>query len=75
MRWIRERFTRSDRDHGVVVVHGHSRSSEIEINRNRIGIDTGAYATGRLSAIGLEGSDIWCLRADGSDCYDLDGSG
>ncbi len=54
--WIREDFLDDRRDHGAVIVHGHSISREVEIRDNRIGIDTGAYKSGRLSAIYLEGS-------------------
>jgi serine/threonine protein phosphatase 1 len=65
MRWIRKEFTNSSRDHGGVVVHGHTVSEEVELRPNRIGVDTGAYATGRLSAIGLEGSERWVITVDG----------
>lgn len=62
MLWIREEFLDSAADHGAVVVHGHSISPEVEERRNRIGIDTGAFASGVLTAIGLEGEDRWYLR-------------
>ena len=52
--WIRDRFLKSDRDHGVVVVHGHTISGKPESKKNRIGIDTGCYATGRLTAVRLQ---------------------
>ncbi len=55
MLWIREDFLDDPRDHGAVIVHGHSISPEVEFRRNRIGIDTGAYRTGVLSAVYLEG--------------------
>ncbi len=61
MRWIRERFLGDARDHGVMVVHGHSIAANVEERPNRIGIDTGAYATGRLTALGLEGTSRWLL--------------
>jgi serine/threonine protein phosphatase 1 len=54
MMWIRNRFLYSDDDFGVVVVHGHSISEEPVIRNNRIGIDTGAYLTGRLTAAVFE---------------------
>ena len=44
-------------DHGVMVVHGHSVSTDVEMRGNRIGIDTGAYRTGILTALYLEGED------------------
>jgi serine/threonine protein phosphatase 1 len=52
--WIREPFLSSPRDFGAVVVHGHSISRTVESHPNRIGIDTGAYATGILTAVVLE---------------------
>ena len=61
MRWIREQFTQSEADHGVMVVHGHTVTDDIDEQFNRIGIDTGAYASGKLSAIGLEGDQRWYL--------------
>ncbi|WP_240500097.1 metallophosphoesterase family protein [Sphingomonas montana] len=59
--WIRKPFLTSNRDHGVVVVHGHTISPAVEVHHNRIGIDTGAYRSGRLTALGLEGTERWLL--------------
>lgn len=67
LRWIRDRFLDDERDHGKVVVHGHTICDEIEIFDNRIGIDTGAYCNGRLTAIGLEGEERWFLSAIGEE--------
>ena len=61
LRWIRREFLESRRDHGAVVVHGHTPADAVEERPNRINIDTGAYATGRLTAIGLEGDRRWFL--------------
>lgn len=55
LRWIREPFLSHRESFGPVVVHGHTITQEPEDMGNRIGIDTGAYATGRLTAIVLEG--------------------
>lgn len=55
--WIRHEFLRSSEDHGMIVVHGHTIAMEAESLPNRIGVDTGAYATGRLTAAVLEGED------------------
>ena len=55
MLWIRDVFLRSSKDFGRVVVHGHTPREEPEILPNRINIDTGAYLTGRLSCLVLEG--------------------
>lgn len=52
--WIRDEFLKSTVDHGCVVVHGHSITPRPDVKGNRIGIDTGAYATGRLTCLRLE---------------------
>ena len=52
--WIRDEFIRDRSDHGKVVIHGHSVTDRPDVQRNRIGIDTGAYATGRLTCLVLE---------------------
>jgi serine/threonine protein phosphatase 1 len=56
LRWIRSPFLEAGADFGFVVVHGHTISEEVEVRPNRIGIDTGAYATGVLTALVLEGT-------------------
>jgi len=61
MRWIREPFLFDDTDHGMIVVHGHTISPQAEIRANRIGIDTGAYRSGVLTALAIEGSLSWFL--------------
>ncbi len=53
--WIRKRFLLSAADHGAVVVHGHCISPEPEVRANRIGIDTGAYESGILTCLVLDG--------------------
>lgn len=61
LRWIREPFLHDETDHGFVVVHGHTISPEIQDRPNRIGIDTGAYRTGVLTALAIEGRDRWFI--------------
>jgi serine/threonine protein phosphatase 1 len=51
--WIREPFLGSRTGFGKVVVHGHSISREPELCDNRIGIDTGAFASGHLTCLVL----------------------
>jgi len=53
--WIRGDFLDSDRDFGKVVVHGHTPVPAVDFRHNRINVDTGAYATNRLSCLVLEG--------------------
>lgn len=52
--WIREPFLQSGRDYGRIIVHGHTISAEPELRMNRIGIDTGAYHSGRLTCLILD---------------------
>ena len=55
--WIREEFLDDAGDHGKIVVHGHTIARSPEVRPNRIGIDTGAYATGVLTCLVLEGAE------------------
>ncbi len=52
--WIRDEFLTSRLDFGKLVVHGHTPAEEPEVLPNRINIDTGAFATGRLTCVVLE---------------------
>jgi len=52
--WIRQEFLLYEGDFGKIIVHGHTPVLEPDIRSNRINIDTGAYATGRLSCLVLE---------------------
>ena len=64
LRWIRQAFLEDERDHGFVVVHGHTISEQVVERPNRIGIDTGAYRSGKLTALGLEDEKRWYLTAE-----------
>lgn len=59
--WIREDFLNHRDSFGKMVVHGHSITDAVDVRPNRIGIDTGAFASGRLTAVGLEGGERWFL--------------
>jgi len=63
LRWIREPFLDHAAPHERMVVHGHTITPDVDERSNRIGIDTGAYASGRLTALGLEGRERWVLQA------------
>jgi hypothetical protein len=52
--WIRDEFLNSKKNFGKVVVHGHTPTEAPEVLPNRINIDTGAFATGRLTCLVLE---------------------
>ena len=55
--WIRDDFLWDARDHGVVVVHGHTPQPRPEVRPNRINVDTGAVFGGPLTVLALEGTD------------------
>ena len=60
---IRRPFlTSRDRFDGALAVHGHTVVNDPQVHRNRIAIDTGAYATGRLSALVIDGDTIGFLQ-------------
>ena len=56
--WIREEFLSSQADFGKIIVHGHTPTRAVEVMPNRINIDTGAFATGRLSCLVIEDSSL-----------------
>lgn len=62
LRWIRDEFLDDNRDHGVMVVHGHTITPDVDCRVNRIGIDTGAYRSGMLTALVIEGSSRRFLK-------------
>ena len=55
--WIREPFLSDARDHGPVVVHGHTPVAAVDTRANRINIDTGAVFGGDLTCIVLDGAE------------------
>ena len=61
--WIRYDFLESEHDFGKVVVHGHTPSDRPELKANRIGIDTGVYYSGVLTAVRLEGTEKRIIQA------------
>jgi serine/threonine protein phosphatase 1 len=62
LRWIREEFVEQRGDLEKVVVYGHTIYDDIEERGSRIGIDTGAYASDKLTALALEGGQRWYLQ-------------
>ncbi|WP_066555658.1 metallophosphoesterase family protein [Croceicoccus bisphenolivorans] len=68
VRWIREPFLSHPQSFEFCVVHGHTIRETVDIHAprrwpNRIGIDTGAFRTGNLTAIGLQDTDRWFMEA------------
>lgn len=56
--WIRDDFLLWDREFEKIIVHGHTPVREPDVRSNRINIDTGAFATGRLTCMTIEGAEI-----------------
>jgi serine/threonine protein phosphatase 1 len=56
--WIREEFLSCEQRFEKIVVHGHTPVRTLDVRSNRINIDTGAFATGRLTCIVIEGASI-----------------
>jgi serine/threonine protein phosphatase 1 len=67
LRWIRLPFLDDEADHGCVVVHGHTITEAVDERENRIGVDTGAYRTGVLTALGVEADERWFLQTGSAE--------
>jgi serine/threonine protein phosphatase 1 len=63
--WIRDTFLLDTRDHGPLVVHGHTPVADVEHHGNRLAIDTGAAWGGPVTAVAIEGREAWALTRDG----------
>lgn len=67
LRWIRDEFLKHGQPFEKIIVHGHTIFDDVEEAAGRIGIDTGAYASGRLTAMAFEGSERWILQTEGAE--------
>jgi serine/threonine protein phosphatase 1 len=65
LRWIREDFLSVQEAHEKVIVYGHTINEEVVETGTRIGIDTGAYYSNKLTALALQGSERWYLDTAG----------
>ena len=61
--WIRGEFLQATGSFGKVIVHGHTPMEEPQVTRHRLGLDTGAYATGVLTAVRLDGETQRFIQA------------
>ena len=62
MLWIGDQFLAHEEFHPAIIVHGHSIVEDGPIfQNNRIALDTGAYRTGKLSAVAFEGTRKWTI--------------
>lgn len=71
LRWIRDPFLSDAKEHGFVVVHGHTIVERVEERPNRIAIDTGAYHSGVLTALAIEDRQRWFLTGNEEGDTDL----
>ena len=66
LRWIRRPFLTDAHDHGCMVIHGHTITDGVDLRPNRLGVDTGAYQTGVLTAAVVEGAELRFLQTGGN---------
>ena len=69
MKWIRKEFVESTDDYGCLIVHGHTIVENVEVNPNRICVDTGAYKSGHLTAICIDEQDHGFLQTGKSEYF------
>lgn len=61
LRWIREEFLSAQDPHEKIIVYGHTINDDVVETGTRIGIDTGAYYSEKLTALALQGTERWYL--------------
>lgn len=66
MLWIRDEFLNDTRALGAVVVHGHTPASQPHRDSRRVGVDTGAYISGQLTAARFEHEAVEFLSTGGA---------
>jgi serine/threonine protein phosphatase 1 len=62
LRWIREEFIDHRGPFEKIIVHGHTITKNVDEQKWRIGIDTGAFDSGKLTAMGFEATQRWVLQ-------------
>jgi serine/threonine protein phosphatase 1 len=66
--WIRKGFVDQPGPFGKIIVHGHTWLGERpQLTEHRLGLDTGAYATGVLTAARIEDQEVELLQAHRAD--------
>ncbi|MFT4151535.1 MAG: metallophosphoesterase family protein [Paracoccaceae bacterium] len=63
--WIREPFLSDPRDHGALIVHGHTALDAATHYGNRLNLDSGAAYGGPLSSVVIEGAEVFLLTPQG----------
>ena len=64
MLWIRQSFLKDEDAMDKRVVHGHSPDTNPFVDHRRIGVDTGAFFTGILTAVRLEDDTVKFLQTE-----------
>ena len=65
--WIRDGFLEDRRDHGPLIVHGHTHLARVTHYGNRVNLDSGAAYGGPLSAVVIEGREVFLLTDQGRE--------
>ena len=65
--WIRDAFLDDTRDHGALIVHGHTPVEQVTHYGNRLNLDTGAGYGKAMSAVVIEGADVFRLTPQGRE--------
>lgn len=63
--WIRDDFLEDRRDHGPLIVHGHTHVAQATHYGNRVNLDSGAAYGGPLTAVVIEGREVFVLTDQG----------
>jgi serine/threonine protein phosphatase 1 len=63
--WIRNKFLNHEGLYAKVIVHGHTPTREPEVRPNRVNVDTGAFASGVLTALVIEGGNKQLMQVAG----------
>ncbi len=63
--WIRDGFLSDHSDHGALIVHGHTAIDRPRHYGNRVNIDSSVAYGGPLSAVVIEGREVWQITAQG----------
>ncbi len=63
--WIRDTFLNDTRDHGALIVHGHTPVDAVTHYGNRVNLDSAAAYGGPLSAVVIEAGEVFLLTAEG----------
>ncbi len=61
LRWIREEFLSAQEAYEKIIVYGHTINDDVVETGTRIGIDTGAYYSEKLTALALQEAERWYL--------------